>query len=210
MPQNRNDFLKLIAALLMLLDHIGAIFFPHILLMRLPGRLSFPIFAYYTALGASHTTNIKRMLGKILIAAFITQPIYSAVLPGHLNILFTMFYGAVIVYLWKKNTRFSANAAFCLAAASLLLPILDYEWYGIATILLFYMFETRFAACLLSQGILQIVYFAMGSHIIQAFSVLAVPLLHIKRLPQVKLPRYFFYIFYPLHLGVLLLIRQIL
>ena len=41
-----TDFLKLIAILSMLLDHIGAVFFPEHPAFRWVGRLAFPIFCY--------------------------------------------------------------------------------------------------------------------------------------------------------------------
>jgi len=52
---------KAIAALLMLIDHIGAILFPKILILRLIGRFSMPLFAFSIARGFyySRKKNIK-------------------------------------------------------------------------------------------------------------------------------------------------------
>ena len=41
--------LKLIAMIIMFIDHIGAILLPEYQIFRLIGRLSFPIFAYFVA-----------------------------------------------------------------------------------------------------------------------------------------------------------------
>ena len=38
--------IKLIAALTMLTDHIGLVLFPDVLMLRLVGRLSMPLFAH--------------------------------------------------------------------------------------------------------------------------------------------------------------------
>ena len=43
--------LKLIACLTMIIDHIGVIFFPSMLIFRIIGRLSMPLFAYSLAKG---------------------------------------------------------------------------------------------------------------------------------------------------------------
>ncbi|MFB2921097.1 TraX family protein [Aerosakkonema funiforme] len=43
--------IKVLAALLMLVDHIGAIFFPKIFVLRIVGRLSFPLFAWLIGQG---------------------------------------------------------------------------------------------------------------------------------------------------------------
>lgn len=41
-----TDFLKLIAIVSMLIDHIGSVFFPEVRVLRWIGRLAFPIFCY--------------------------------------------------------------------------------------------------------------------------------------------------------------------
>lgn len=209
MNQNRNDFLKLLAALLMVLDHVGAIFFPYLLYLRIPGRLSFPIFAYYTALGGANTKNPKGYFCKLLVMALITQPIYQALLPGHLNILFTLLYGAAVVYLFHQQKPLPALLAVCLLGGSFVITEIDYGAYGILTIFLFYLTLNKPVwSSYILQGLLQVGNHLFSySHPIQAFSVAALPLIHCKKLPHVTLPRYFFYAFYPLHLCLLLLIR---
>lgn len=206
----RNDFLKLIAAILMVWDHVSIIFFPEFLILRAPGRICFPIFAYYTAIGARHTKNISKYFAKLLIFAIITQPIYQALLLHGLNALFTMLYGAVVVYLWQQNKVWCISTAIFITGLAFFIPALDYGWYGIVTILLFSLTENLPTLQFLSQGVLQLVDYAMGSHPIQALSILALPLLNNKHFPFVTLPRYFFYVFYPLHLGILLMIQAIL
>lgn len=46
-----GNMLKIIAAITMTIDHIGAILFPHILILRIIGRIAFPIFAFMIAEG---------------------------------------------------------------------------------------------------------------------------------------------------------------
>ena len=55
--------LKIIACIFMVIDHIGAILLPDILILRVIGRLSYPIFAYFLAEGCRYTRNkLKRFL----------------------------------------------------------------------------------------------------------------------------------------------------
>ena len=56
-----NTFvLKLIAIISMLIDHIGAILFPSSEVLRIIGRLAFPIFAFIIVEGYFHTKNLKK------------------------------------------------------------------------------------------------------------------------------------------------------
>ena len=57
----RVDILQLIAMITMLIDHVGAAFFPDQLEWRVIGRISFPIYAYCIVLGYRHTKNLKNI-----------------------------------------------------------------------------------------------------------------------------------------------------
>ena len=66
-----GNALKIIAALLMLIDHIGVFLFPDILVFRYIGRLSFPLFAFMISEGARYTKNkINYVLGIASLAIF--------------------------------------------------------------------------------------------------------------------------------------------
>ncbi len=69
----RNDTLKIIAMITMLVDHIGVLFFPGITLFRTIGRIAFPIFAYQIALGYTYTHDRNKYGKRLLIFAFISQ-----------------------------------------------------------------------------------------------------------------------------------------
>lgn len=70
--------IKWIAVILMIIDHIGYYLGflmpePVVLLLRLVGRLSFPLFAYSIALGFLRTKNRTRYFTRMLLFAVITQ-----------------------------------------------------------------------------------------------------------------------------------------
>ena len=56
---NRN-VLKIIAFVSMIVDHIGAVFFPNIIWFRIVGRIAMPIFAFFVAEGYFYTRNKSR------------------------------------------------------------------------------------------------------------------------------------------------------
>ena len=105
-----TDFLKLIAILSMLLDHIGAVFFPEHPAFRWVGRLAFPIFCYCMTVGLLYTRDIKRYLGRLGLFALISQPCY--ILATHpwdwqtewmnWNIFFTLFLS--LLAMWGFQT----------------------------------------------------------------------------------------------------------
>ena len=61
---NANQ-LKLIAAVSMVIDHVGYFLFPDLTALRWIGRLAFPLFAFFIAEGCYYTRNIWRYLGQV-------------------------------------------------------------------------------------------------------------------------------------------------
>ena len=60
LPGLSGNQLKIIALIAMTIDHIGLQFLPHVTILRIIGRLAFPIFAYMIAEGCLHTRNRRR------------------------------------------------------------------------------------------------------------------------------------------------------
>ena len=57
-----TGFLKLIAFVTMAIDHIGAVFFPESVILRIIGRIAFPLFAYCLVIGYLYTSDVKKYL----------------------------------------------------------------------------------------------------------------------------------------------------
>ncbi|MCC8169378.1 MAG: conjugal transfer protein TraX, partial [Oscillospiraceae bacterium] len=62
-----QNHLKVIAAVLMLIDHVGAELFPQLDILRVIGRLSFPIFAFFIYEGCKYTRSKPKYLMRIFI-----------------------------------------------------------------------------------------------------------------------------------------------
>jgi len=211
-----REALKWIAVATMTVDHVGAIFYPNYVVLRIIGRISFPLFSYLAALGIETTRNVKKYFIRLLLFGLVSQvPFYLAIGSGifeHLNIFFTLSFGILfILFLEKRSLWF-------------VIPILvsflnfDYGVYGILLIgsmhILIKDKETGIAAIVL----LNLLFLFQWS--LQIFSLLALPiiLLHysgfLKKANESKgktaypvWRKYFFYVYYPLHLALLYLIK---
>ena len=71
-----GNTLKIIAAIAMLCDHVGLMFFSQISIFRIIGRLAFPIFAFMIAEGAHYTKRKARYFLTIFSLAAICQIVY--------------------------------------------------------------------------------------------------------------------------------------
>lgn len=98
-----SNALKLIAAAAMLIDHAGLILFsaeskPY-LLMRIIGRISFPVFAFMIAEGCKHTKNKKKHFLCIFGFGVISQALFqTATGAEYLGILLTFSVSVLMIY----------------------------------------------------------------------------------------------------------------
>lgn len=102
-PTHRNDTLKIIAIMTMLIDHIGAIFFPDQMLWRTIGRIAFPIFSWQLVEGFVHTCSRTRYALRLFAFACISQFPYMflnseiTMYPLHINIMFQLLSGIALL-----------------------------------------------------------------------------------------------------------------
>ncbi len=113
--------MKWIALLLMVVDHIGYYFGEHMpgeiyLLLRLVGRLSFPLFAYSVALGYIRTRSRPRYFARMFLFAAMTEfAFYLTHLltgePFFINVLFTfsLAIGCMIFIEWISFARWGRD-----------------------------------------------------------------------------------------------------
>lgn len=118
----RNDLLKILALVTMLIDHVGYALFPGFMFLRIIGRLAFPIFAYQIAIGYSKTSNLKKYTQRLLIFGLISQIPYSFFNPElqfhplHLNVMIMFLAAMAAVYTFNlgisKITAFKQDKNF--------------------------------------------------------------------------------------------------
>jgi len=180
----RNDILKVIAMATMLIDHIGYLFFPSMMIFRTIGRIAFPIFAYLIGIGYDYTSSLKKYMLRLFIFALVTQIPYSYFNrnldfePYHLNILFTLVFGLIFIYLINDSIKlFKSKISIVhlriILNIGLIIGILlineyvkfvgygrglEYGWYGIVLILIFYYFKERTLLLVMNYIVLTFVH----------------------------------------------------
>ena len=212
-----RELLKWIAIITMTVDHVGVILYPEFTVLRFIGRFSFPLFAYLLILGMENTRNIRYYFTRLFIFALISQvPFFLALDYGpfdSLNIFFTLSSGLLFVYFFKKSSVFVLVPVF----ASLVLPF-DYGIYGIVVIGCIYILKENTKFGVFSLVLLNTLFLVPWS--IQFLSISAIPLILLHKNGSLKITRettekvtiplwrkYFFYVYYPLHLTLLYLIQ---
>ena len=229
-----GNALKIIAALAMLCDHTGLMFFPQVRLFRIIGRLAFPIFAYMIAEGCRYTRSRLRYFLQIFLLAFGCQVVYFLVDRSlYMSILITFSCSILLICAlqYLKEAQGAGVALWGLVFTSVVVGVyllnmvveIDYGFWGCMVPVFPSLFQDRRNAerrtiPQLDRKELHVAMLALGLVILwmdiggeQLWSLMAIPVLLLYSGARGKLPmKYFFYIFYPLHLALLQLIGWII
>ncbi|KLU61436.1 TraX protein [Peptococcaceae bacterium CEB3] len=201
------DALKLIGILSMLVDHVGFGFFPQYPILRILGRLAFPIFAYEVAEGYTRTRNIRRYKGRLFLCALAAQIPYTLFFGGHRgDTLFTLVFALLLIEALDKRRLLLAVGIAVLASV---VPV-DYGFVGVAMPVLFYLGRDNPVFLAISQGI-AVILLAIRSNWPVDFAAYAGVLLVLwfrEHPVSVRLNKWFFYAFYPVHLLMLVILRS--
>jgi len=206
-----NNFeLKIIALILMTIDHIGYYVFPEQIFLRYIGRISFPIFAFLMVETYKHSSNITKKMKDLFIVAIIVQILFESfgVLDGKGNIMFTLLGGLILVHLYNNYKKIF----FLLFLLSYI--IINFYFhidYGVIGILLVFSFSLKnFDTRLLA--VTSLLLFLNGMYPVPtlwSFLSLVIISFYNGKLGTKKY-KYLFYIYYPLHLIILYLISTLI
>lgn len=146
-----GNALKILAAVLMAIDHIGAIFYPtsHFILRKI-GRLSFPVFAFFIAEGCRYTKNKAKHFSVLAGLAIVCEIVVRIAVPSNqmASVLVTFSLSVLLIYAlqafkkalfendkaWKTalfGAAFLGGIALCYLLCSY--TELDYGFWGVMT-----------------------------------------------------------------------------
>jgi hypothetical protein len=236
-----REGLKVIACVTMLLDHIGATIVLSQLsanpsvqlqelyeLLRLIGRLSFPIYCFLLAEGSFYTKHPGNYAFRLSLSALLTEIPYDLAFRGgwswdKQNVMVTLLLAFLALEVMKKCKdplmKLVAALPFALAAE---LARSDYGWEGVLLVVLFAMTRDlpwkrliQFFGMwfLFSPDNAMALNWVNGIHVtLQEYAVLSllpIQLYNGKKLNRSKVVQWGFYLFYPVHLLVLYCIGRL-
>ena len=220
-----QEALKILACVTMLIDHVGAVF-RLALKWRMIGRLSFPIFCFLLAEGAYRTRNPKKYALRLVIGALLSEVVFDLAFFGgmnwgHQNVMITLLLGFFALKSMEKATDMFRKVLivipFALAAEVLRT---DYGWEGVALMALFGLTREMPGKWPILAAGMTVLFLSIPSTVktilsfrvpIQLFGLAAlvpIALYSGEKRTKNKAIQWGFYLFYPVHLLILYLIRR--
>lgn len=227
-PDITSNMLKYIAITAMFFDHFFAVFVAHESLagsvLRITGRLVAPIMCYLVAEGFHYTSNVYKYIQRLLIFALISHFPY------------VLYFN----YTWWKATSVMWGLALGLIALTIVektkLPIpikilgvlvccalaytADWNFISVMWILFFGIHRGDFKKQMISFTVIGLIMYILPTiirsgwmHSYEFGIFLVIPLLYFYHGRQGKKNKYLkwgFYVFYPLHLLLLYILRLII
>lgn len=217
-----QEGLKVIACLTMLVDHIGATMVSGYWL-RIIGRIAFPIYCFLLAEGAHYTKNPKKYALRLLIGFLLSELPFDLAFRRKLtwdyqNVMLTLLLGFLAVQIIMKSGNdviklLALGGSFALAQWA----NTDYGGFGVLLIVLFS--QTRGKLWLQTVMVAMFAWMMNSFRIpvfsiqvpIEMFAVLAmlpIALYSGKKTSSNRAVQWGFYLFYPVHLLVLIFVRM--
>lgn len=222
-----RTMLQMIALVTMVCDHFACVFLPpqNSILpfaddvnsviydgLRIIGRLSFPVFCFLLVQGFMMTQNLKKYMLRLFLFALLSEIPFDLAFSGVLfdwndqNVMFTLFLGLMILTLLNHfEANWMAEGIIILAGCILAFFLqTDYSYFGVLLIVVIYLLQNDKPRQMFWMALL---IFSQGG--MEVYAVFALPLCYFYRQDKKgkRFPRYFFYVFYPLHLLVLWMIH---
>lgn len=208
--------IQFLAMFTMLIDHIGVVWFPDDPIWRIIGRFALPFYVYAIVIGYSRTRDATKYLTRLGLLAVLSQvPYMFAFHVTELNVVATLFL-CLLNFILLDRYRSKPAIGIALTAGMIVLleaiPF-DYGAYALLLALIYRYAQPQLYVVLhLALNIASVFY---KGWVLQLFSLLAtiwvvyLPDL-IRSMDRIRVPRFVWRSFYPLHLAIIALVHYFL
>lgn len=206
--------ISILAYISMLIDHIGVVFFPDNIYLRVIGRYAMPAFMFMASRGLMYTKDQSKYLFRLLLISFISQIPYSLMHNNNIhNICFSILYGVLITIIIQSKQR----------KLLILLPIIlvlslktEYQWYSTILIPIFYKYRQNKKLIMYLYSTITLIYSVIYSMPLQLLSIpfvlMIINMKKIEKLTRYNYPRQPYWVkysFYPLHMLAIVFCQRI-
>jgi len=218
-----QEGLKILACAVMLTDHVGAVLLPQSFVLRMIGRIAFPIFCFLLAEGAHYTRNPQKYALRLAIGAAVSELPFDYALFGGLtldyqSVMLTMLLGfGALMAMGKVDRLYLKCLAILPFALAAELLRTDYGGGGILLIALFgltrelphrTLWQTvgMVALCqLVMPGLvmIQVGAIGIGVEVLAVLAMVPIALYTGEKHSHSVAVQWGFYLFYPVHLAAL-------
>lgn len=202
--------LRIIALITMIIDHIGKVIFPHVVLFKMIGRISFPLFCFLLVEGFFYTGSRQKYMLRMLAMAFISEIPYDLAFHGRIiylgaqNVFFTLSLGLFVMIMMEKNKdTYSRCIVGVIGITMSIFLRTDYSYIGMLMICFFYFF--RESKIIRDLGQIAINISVRGIQWVGALAL--IPIHFYNNKCGNKKYKWLFYSIYPVHLLILYLYR---
>jgi hypothetical protein len=216
-----QEGLKLLACITMLIDHLGAVFFPDAQILRIIGRLSYPLYAFLLAEGIHYTRSPLKYGLRLLLVAIVTEYPYDLLFRGEFtwaknSVMITLLLGYCAGIVMKRYPgwfKLIAGLPFILAGRY---ANGTYGMYGVVMILMFlvtrempYRLAVQTALMILLSLRMAGFPSRLSTQIFALAAMVPICLYSGQKRSHSKTLQWGFTLFYPLHIILILLIKGI-
>lgn len=221
-----GNMLKIFGLICMTVDHIGLYLLDNSYLLRGIGRLAFPIFAYMIAEGCKYTKNKAKYFYTIFILGLVFQTILVIANDNyHMNIFITLSLSILLIYSLDYGRSNSTSLCWQIPILTVLFALfvseilpqflpdinynIDYGFFGITLPLMVYLFDKK--EIKLIMFIIGLILLCLTRATIQWWSLLSVIPIALYNGNRGKINmKYFFYMYYPVHIIIIQIIKYFL
>ena len=238
MKKLNSNSLKLIAILAMTIDHVADLIYPGMpnniicVIMHLIGRLTAPIMFFFICEGFFYTKNLKKYISRLFIFSIISHfaycfafginfiPFSTGEIFNQTSIMWTLAWSVVALYIAYGENKLKEWHKYVLI---ILLNLVTFsaDWSSIGLMIIVSMYEHRgnlnkqMGNMILWSLIYIIVSFIFVNKVyalVQLGIILVYPLLKLYdgTKGNLKWMKWFFYVYYPLHLIIIGILRLVI